>query len=937
MRIRSDLALYRRLARQAAPMWRLVAAVFVVGLLASPLALLAPLPLKIGVDNVLGSRPLPTWVAALLPASVARSTSALLALVAVLAILIAVATQLQVAAQKYLTVLAGERLQLDFRARLFQHLQRLSLTYHDTIGTADSIYRIQLDAPAIRSLVIDGFIPLVSSAVTLAGMIYVTFRLDWRLALAAVAASPPLLLIAQVYRPRLRRQSREVRRLESIALGVIHEVLGALRVVKVFGQEEREENRFIRRSGDGVRSRVGLALAEGGFSIAIGVITAASMTVVLFLGISHVRSGLLSLGDLLLVMGYVAKLYDPMKTISRKSATLQGYLASVERAFAVLDERPDVDERSGARLISRARGAIGFEHVSFSYATDRPVLHDVSFSIPAGASLGIEGATGAGKSTLISLLTRLYDPTEGRILLDGVDLRDYRRADLRRQFAVVLQESVLFSASIAENIAYAVPGATREQIVAAARAANAHEFIERLPQGYDTEVGERGVKLSGGQRQRVAIARAFLTDSPVLLLDEPTSGVDSHTEAAIVEALGRLQEGRTVIVISHRPSAVAQCSAMLRIEHGRIVADTSKLAAPPSAPPRLASARREEMLLAHPAVQAWRRLNPERVLPERITPAKFKANKTRSHLTVYRLQGLGPEGEAVIAKRCDRGEGLVERAVYERVLPHVSLPGPHFYGAVEDQDACWLFIREVHGEKYDVERPDHRAAAARWLGVLHTEACGVAGRAGLPDAGPRRYRDQMRATRDAVRNHLHNPAFSHDDLAFLDELLEQFDELDEHWDRLERDCSGLPPTLIHGDFNGKNLRVQTAPSGPQLVAFDWADAGLAVPAVDLAQVATPSFRMSASPDLATYCSVMRRRWPECDHADIERLANCGAVFRALAVITWDANHLAEAWADAFLPNLRIYQAELISALDHLGWPVRSAWVRPAPALEGQPR
>ncbi len=483
MRIRSDLALYRRLARQAAPMWRMVAAVFVVGLLASPLALLAPLPLKIGVDTVLGSRPLPAWVAALLPASVARSTSALLAFVAALAILIAVATQLQVAAQKYLTVLAGERLQLDFRARLFQHLQRLSLTYHDTIGTADSMYRIQLDAPAIRSLVIDGFIPLVSSAVTLAGMIYVTFRLDWRLAVAAVAASPPLLLIAQIYRPRLRRRSRDVRRLESAALGVIHEALGALRVVKVFGQERREEERFVRRSGDGVRGRVGLALAEGSFSIAIGVITAASMTVVLFLGIAHVRSGLLTLGDLLLVMGYVAKLYDPMKTISRKSATLQGYLASVERAFAVLDERPDVDERPGARPISRARGAIAFEHVSFSYATDRPVLHDVSFSIPAGASLGIEGATGAGKSTLISLLTRLYDPTEGRILLDGVDLRDYRRADLRRQFAVVLQESVLFSASIAENIAYAVPGATGEQIVAAARAANAHEFIERLPQG----------------------------------------------------------------------------------------------------------------------------------------------------------------------------------------------------------------------------------------------------------------------------------------------------------------------------------------------------------------------------------------------------------------------------------------------------------------------
>jgi len=939
-----DLALYRRLARQAAASWHLVAVLFLVSLLASPLALLAPLPLKIAVDSVLGSRPLPGLLDALLPEGATRSTAGLLILVAALAVFIALANQLQVTVQKYLTVLAGEKLQLDFRAQIFRHLQRMSLAYHDTIGTADSVYRIQQDAPAIRSIVIDGFIPLVSSALTLAGMVYVTIRIDWQLALVALAASPALLLVAQAYRPRLRSQSREVRRLESAALGVVHEVLGALRVVKAFGQEEREGDRFVHRSGDGVRGRVRLALAEGRFAVAVGLITAVGMTIVLYLGIAHVRSGALSLGELLLVMGYVAKLYDPMKTISRKVATLQGYLVSVERAFAVLDEQPDVDERPDAQPIARSRGTIAFENVSFSYAPDRPVLHDVSFAIAAGTSVGIEGATGAGKTTLTNLLTRLYDPSAGRILLDGVDLRDLRRDDLRRQFAVVLQESVLFSASIAENIAYAVPGASREQIVAAARAANVHEFIERLPQGYDTEVGERGVKLSGGQRQRIALARAFLKDSPVLILDEPTSGVDAHTEAAIVEALGRLQQGRTVIIISHRPSAVARCSAMIRIEHGRIVVDTSQAAAPAPAPPRpaalptrLATARRQETLLAHPAVQAWRRLNPDRVVPERITPAKFKANKTRSHLTVYRLQGVGPEGEAVIAKRCDRGEGLVERAVYERVLPHVSLPGPHFYGAVEDQDVCWLFIREVQGEKYDVDRPDHRAAAAQWLGLLHTEAPSVARRAGLPDAGPGRYRDQMRATRDAVRNHLDNPAFGNGDLAFLDRLLEQFDDLDEHWGRLERDCSGLPPTLIHGDFNGKNLRIQTAPSGPQLVAFDWADAGLAVPAVDLAQVATPSFRMSASPDLATYWSVVRESWPECDHADIQRLANCGAVFRALAVITWDANHLAEAWADAFLPNLQIYQAELVRALDHLGWPIRSAWEGRAPALEGQQR
>ena len=928
MRIISDLALYRRVARQAVPMWPLVAALFLVGLLASSLALLAPLPLKIAVDTVLGSRPLPTLLAGLLPPAM-RSPSGVLVLVAVLAILIAVATQLQVAAQKYLTVLAGERLQLDFRARIFQHLQRLSLTYHDTIGTADSVYRIQQDAPAIRSLVIDGFLPLVTSAVTLAGMIYVTIRLDWQLAFVALAASPPLLLIARAYRPRLRSQSRDVRRLESLALGVVHEVLGALRVVKVFGQEEREGNRFIRRSGDGVRGRVGLALAEGGFSVAIGVITAASMTIVLFLGITHVRSGLMSLGDLLLVMGYVAKLYDPMKTISRKTATLQGYLASVERAFAVLDTAPDVDERLDARAITRARGAIVFEHVSFSYAPDRPVLHDVSITIAPGTSVGIEGTTGAGKSTLISLLTRLYDPTEGRILLDGVDLRDYRREDVRRQFAVVLQDSVLFSASIAENIAYAVPGASRDQIVAAARAANAHEFIERLPQGYETQVGDRGFKLSGGQRQRIALARAFLKDSPVLILDEPTSGVDANTEAAIVEALGRLQQGRTVIVISHRPTAVARCTAMLTIEHGRVVADTSRTAPPPprpaAAPTRLASVRRQEILLAHPAVQAWRRLNPERVVPDRITPAKFKANKARPHLTVYRLDGVGPEGAAVIAKRCKRGDGLIERTVYEQILPHVPLPGPHFYGTVEDpsddpaQDVCWLFIGEVQGEKYDMLRPDHRGAAARWLATLHTEARASAGQAELPDAGLTRYRAQMRATRDLIREHADNPAFTADDVAFLDLLLGRFDQLDEHWDRLERAATGLPTTLVHGDFNGKNVRVQASPEGPRLVAFDWEDAGRAVPGVDLAQVVAQSCRIAASPDLATYWAGVRERWPHCEQTDVERVANCGAVFRALAVIAWDANHLAHPWANAFLPNLQMYETELTHALERLGW------------------
>jgi ATP-binding cassette subfamily B protein len=573
-----DLKLYGRLARQASPTASRIGALFVVSLLASPLALLAPLPLKIAVDSVLGGHPLPAFLGALVPAGVTRSAPTLLLFVAALAVLIALASQLQGLAQAYLAAAAGERLVLDFRARIFRHLQRLSLTYHDTTGTADSLYRIQSDAPAIRNIVIDGFIPSASSALTLAGMIFVMVRIDWQLALVALAVSPPLVVVARRYRPRLRRQSREVKKLESSALAVVHEVLGALRVVKAFGQEEREADRFLSRSHEGVRGRLRLALAEGRFNVVVGLLTATGTAAVLFIGIGHVRSGVLSLGDLLLAMGYVGKLYEPLKTISRKVATLQGHLASVERGFALLDQLPDVRERPRGRSILRAQGAVALRNVSFAYGSDPPVLHGVSFEIEPGTRLGVVGATGAGKSTLINLLVRFYDPTEGQILLDGMDLRDYKVEDLRRQFAVVLQDPVLFSVSIAENIAYAAPGASRERIVAAARAANAHEFIERLPRGYDTQVGERGVKVSGGQRQRIALARAFLKDAPLLILDEPTSSVDVETEAVILETMDRLMQGRTAFLITHRASALANCDGRLRLEGGRVVEATPEVA-----------------------------------------------------------------------------------------------------------------------------------------------------------------------------------------------------------------------------------------------------------------------------------------------------------------------------------------------------------------------
>jgi ATP-binding cassette subfamily B protein len=295
----------------------------------------------------------------------------------------------------------------------------------------------------------------------------------------------------------------------------------------------------------------------------------------LYIGVQHVQSGILTLGSLLLVMAYLAQLYSPLETISKKMADLQASLVSAERAFTLLDETPDVIEKRDAQPIVRAAGAIAFREVSFAYPGGPPVLRHVWFEIASGSRVGIRGMTGAGKTTLISLLTRFYDPTAGQILLDGVDLRDYQLSALRNQFAIVLQDPVLFSTNIAENIAYARPQATHEEIIEAAKLANAHEFVTRLPNGYETQVGERGLRLSGGERQRISLARAFLKDAPILILDEPTSSVDAWTEDAIVAAMARLMQGRTTFMISHRPSTLKNSDVLLEIQDGRLVPVTS--------------------------------------------------------------------------------------------------------------------------------------------------------------------------------------------------------------------------------------------------------------------------------------------------------------------------------------------------------------------------
>ncbi len=457
---RDAARLYRQLLLEARPYWPRILLLAFVNLLATPIALLGPVPLKIAVDSIAGSVPLPGFYRAIVPDVLEMSVTGLVVFTGALMVVIAVLDELQSFAAWLLETYTGERLVLDFRAKLFRHIQRLSLSYHDTKGTADSMYRLQYDAPSIQNISVNGVMPFVSSILTLLAMIYVIMRIDWMLAVVAVAAVPLLYLTTRSSVGKLRESWKRVRELESSALSVLQEVLASIRVVKAFGREDDEQRRFEDRSQSRLGELMRVIVLQMKFDLTIAVLIAVTSAATLSLGILHVRDGTLSLGNLLLIVGYLAQLYAPLRTMSRKSSQMQSALAGAERALGVLDEVPDVAERPTARPLARAAGEIELRNVSFGYTADAPVLRDVSLRIPAGTSVGIAGPTGAGKTTLLSLMTRFYDPTAGEILLDGIDLRDIVLADLRNQFAIVHQDAVLFSTSVADNILYAKPGAT---------------------------------------------------------------------------------------------------------------------------------------------------------------------------------------------------------------------------------------------------------------------------------------------------------------------------------------------------------------------------------------------------------------------------------------------------------------------------------------------
>ncbi len=565
---KADLAIITWLARQGRAHWAKLGVLFGLSLFSTPLALLVPVPLMLIVDTVIGGKPLPGFFQQITPDFAAASKPALLILLAGSVVLIATLSELRNGVSLLLETYVSQRLLMEFRAKLFDHAQRLSLSYHDARGTSDTLYRIQFDTPALHSLLVFGITPFLTAGLTLVGMLYVIARLDPIITVLALVIAPVVYLLTKVFRKRLRKQWVQVKEAESHAQSIIHEVLGALRVVQAFGREATEKTRFVDQTSLSVRENIKVVTLDSIFGVLVAVTMAFGTALVLYLGAKRVEDGDLTVGQLLLVMSYLGQLYSPMTQIGKQITKIQGWLTSAERIRQFLNEPQNVMEKPHARPIIHAVGKVKFENVSFAYDGIHNVLNGINFDIPAGTRVGIAGPTGSGKSTLSNLLMRFYDPCEGRILLDGHDLREYKLAGLRDQFSLVLQDSVLFSASIAENIAYGKPDATSSEIVWAAEAANADAFIRDLPDGYSTRVGERGMRLSGGQRQRIALARAFLRNAPILILDEPTSAVDVVTESLIMASLTELMRGRTTFLITHRPITLESCDMILRLDLG---------------------------------------------------------------------------------------------------------------------------------------------------------------------------------------------------------------------------------------------------------------------------------------------------------------------------------------------------------------------------------
>jgi ATP-binding cassette subfamily B protein/subfamily B ATP-binding cassette protein MsbA len=556
------------LLRYVRPRWRATAFLTATMLIDIALNLAQPWPLKLVIDNVLGHHPTPPLLTSVLPGS--STAHGLLVWAAVGTVVVFVLATASSTLYTYLSLRVGQQMTFDLASDLFDHLQRLSLMFHSRRLLGDMIARVTGDSYCLSTLVTDALIPVVQAVVMLGAMFVVMWSLEPTLALVALGVLPFLSVTIRYMARPIKDRSREQRDLEGEMTAVVEQTLGAVPAVQAFTRERIETQRFRHYAGRTVTAYLRATVAGIWFEWVAGLVTAVGAAAVIYLGADLALRGKLTPGTIIVFLSYLSSLYAPLDSLTSTATTIQTAAAQADRVMDILETEPEIQDRPGARD-AKVEGPICFERVTFGYEPERPALRDVSLQANPGEVVAIVGETGAGKSSLMHLLVRFYDPWAGRITIGSTDIRDFRVQSLRAQIALVLQDPFIFPLTIRENIAYGRPAASTEEIVAAATAANAHEFITRLPDGYDTEVGERGGTLSGGEKQRLSIARAFLKDAPVLILDEPTSALDARTESSLLQALERLMEGRITFVVAHRLSTIRRADQVVVLHHGEVI------------------------------------------------------------------------------------------------------------------------------------------------------------------------------------------------------------------------------------------------------------------------------------------------------------------------------------------------------------------------------
>ena len=570
---RTGVLKYRRFVRYPLRQWHMLLTIILLSVIASASAALQPWPLKMLADDALGGGRPPEVVARAFGWFHVQPTATALVVAAALGslLLFALATALDVGLTWAWTV-AGQRMIYAVARDMFSRLQRLSLRFHSDTPVGDSLSRLSVDTWSVYTLVESVLVSPVQQVLTFGGIALVAWNLDPVLAAIAFSLAPLMAISGRWFGKRLKRRAAEQRQAQAQVVSFVHQTIQALPLVQAFNTQKRNELEFQELADEGVATVERGIVAKSAFGFVNGVIGTVGTAVVLFIGAQRVLSGALTVGGLLVFISYLRALQASSQALLSTYGDMKGATASLDRVLDVLDAPAEVSDRPDARdLQRRPRGHIRFEHVSFGYEPDRPVLQDIDLDVPPGTTVALVGRTGAGKSTLVSLIPRFHDPSSGRVTLDGTDIRDLTIASLRSQVSIVLQEPFLLPLSVAGNIAYGRSGASFYDIRAAAVAANAHEFIRKLPDGYDTVIAERGASLSGGERQRLAIARAVVRNSPILVLDEPTSALDAETEALVLEALERLMRGRTTFIIAHRLSTVRRADRILVLEDGRVI------------------------------------------------------------------------------------------------------------------------------------------------------------------------------------------------------------------------------------------------------------------------------------------------------------------------------------------------------------------------------